>query len=703
MSVTGTAVLRITDGTTSVDLRDTGVGFWLKEWLPEIAIGKNDGVWLDSPIAPGRRMVYRQLGNAVETFTLAVGGATQDMMIRKLRKLFALLEQAVEYWTSDTQSNPVWIEAKSRHETNNRYALICNWRLTGVNDPFAQPFETNVSRLAAMDELVLVIERQHWLKNEPGTGTPTKLSAMESYNGRNFGNVDEDGIRQPTPEREVYFANLRSPANLTHIFRYDASVPSYSANLLDSALPYNIFPDPVAVGDMVYFGIESSLDDSAPFRSLVFDFSVSNDSLSVVMESYDTLGATWARLEYPYWDNLYGFGATGVGALFWRPAYEDPPGNQWGPTVINGITAWWIRFRVDGVTDITSPVQQNRDIYTISWPYVELQGGENNGDLSARLRLKFFNGSAMTSYTYFSRPCSKLIFGSRKTNRGENFTAYLNFSDKHNDSGISVDRSGDAIFVNYEAADTSMSPVGRCITIPGGNKSGAASITLDSTIADEYVGTYRAFLRGGCISDPDTYIVEMSVWLGDYQRLTSTITKDGFQEYGGPASTIDMGKITIPNIGAMNEINFKVALTTTTDELYLYDLILIPVDEFAAELYQAEPNSDGANYDQAYVGRRDVITYLGLYLDADYISFPKDSLQLILRQEESSGDDPSAGFWTPIINNEFSLMPDERLRLWFLVLQYYGTDRYQRYASYQLGGNIQIETAQRYFALRGNE
>jgi hypothetical protein len=134
-------ILKITDGTTTVNLINTGNGFLLSDWRPAIAPVKDDGVWQSNSLSDGRRMVLQRWDNVVETFVMHVRNCNQDDTIEQMQDLRRLLQSAVEYWTSEHKVSPVWIEARAPNETNTRYALIYSWKDGGDNNnPFAQPF-----------------------------------------------------------------------------------------------------------------------------------------------------------------------------------------------------------------------------------------------------------------------------------------------------------------------------------------------------------------------------------------------------------------------------------------------------------------------------------------------------------------------------------------------------------------------------------
>ena len=61
-----TAILRITDGTTIIDLLSPTTGFHLAGWEPAIAQYKGGGMFSNSPLADGRRLVDRHFDNVID-------------------------------------------------------------------------------------------------------------------------------------------------------------------------------------------------------------------------------------------------------------------------------------------------------------------------------------------------------------------------------------------------------------------------------------------------------------------------------------------------------------------------------------------------------------------------------------------------------------------------------------------------------------
>ena len=172
-----TAVLKITDGTTTVNLLDRS-GYMLSNWRRGIAGYKGGGTWQDGSLANGRQIVDKKWENVIETLELKAVGESQDMLIRYTQDLRRLLEKASDYWTTSWQDEIVWIEVKASKESNAEYAWIYHGRIPEDGNPFSQPFLQRGCK-AVMDELVLLVERGPWLGNKPGTADAMAIAGVQ--------------------------------------------------------------------------------------------------------------------------------------------------------------------------------------------------------------------------------------------------------------------------------------------------------------------------------------------------------------------------------------------------------------------------------------------------------------------------------------------------------------------------------------------
>lgn len=179
------SILRITDCLTTINLLSIYDGYLVCDWVPAVAQLKNGGVWQSSPLMDGKRLSSRNFDNAVETFTLTIKGASQDAVIDFIQSLTTMLEKATSYWTTAWQKQPVWLEARGATETNIRYAVIKGYKIEEIANPFSQPFFGNCKSL--ISKFVVVIERDHWLDQIPGTAHRIDINNQQTYVGSTVG------------------------------------------------------------------------------------------------------------------------------------------------------------------------------------------------------------------------------------------------------------------------------------------------------------------------------------------------------------------------------------------------------------------------------------------------------------------------------------------------------------------------------------
>lgn len=905
------AILAITDGTIRINLINPSSGFHLISWNPAITDYKGGGVFQNPPLADWRQLRVGKWDTAIEPMELHINGANPNGAATILQELRQLLEKANQYWTTDWQNDPVWLEAKAKCETNIRYAVIVKGRLANDRNYFDQPF---IGQIATMQNLPLQIERRAWLSNQPGTGTATNISAVQYYDsqwcidfdgsgdsiscgsdasiddlpsgangftaeawirpkssgensggrvfdksqwivataqitdnlsmsfqisaattnataravntpslysgwhhvaityndntdrlihvwidgveveyasqvaasgalssdaastlyignnsagtrcfdgciawcrlsdtvrytgtfipdelcsppaidvntvaqwnmtegsgatidnaegtaasdgaitnalwasdvnyegcGRAYGNVDSAGVREVTTANEVYITNKHNLANITDIYNYDASLTTFSSNLLDAALPTTLFPATAAAGDIVYFGINTALPDAttALFCSLVFDIATvaaATTSFTLIWEF--SRSASWNTLTVQ--DNTDSFQNSGVNSVHW----EQPP--NWQTRAVNGITAYWVRVRISALTGtFTNPTQQNRNIYSITWPYIEIQQSEIDGDITALLQLQNTivsdadgpDGSAPDLYSNY------IIAGLRSVSRGENFTPYLNCSDEQNHPDIDVTLGTNVAF----STELSLSATGRRATW---TTSGIADtmkdrvlFTINKPLAQEFFGTFHAY----------AYMITTALVATDFEYRLRIKTGTSGVSYSIPTTapktslsddlTVDMGEISIqPPIKqdgqTIDKLEIAIQGSCTADSLFthFYELILIPTDESVFECI------DNQNDDDSVIEN-------GRYLRISSL-IPK---QNIISTLHSSIDNDTLGKYQSISSGYPILQKDERQRIWFLSNQYDSSGGVDS-ALIAIAYKVQLQRNQRYLSLRG--
>lgn len=485
----------------------------------------------------------------------------------------------------------------------------------------------------------------------------------------------EDYGRSATTTDEVYITNHEKIAQLTHVFYYDASVPSYSANLLGQPRPYALFPAIPAAGDICYFGIDSNIFDAGPFSSLIFDIGTAGP-LIVAYEYWN--GAAWIPL-FPIdttTDGVSSFAVTGVNSICWVQPLD------WATGVVNGVTGYWFRIRVL-IDALLSPTQQNRNVYTISRASFDIDISQLRGDIPSLLTIYQKNISGVFPANTLWH--NNAIFGVRSLRRGSDFSAYINVGSQIK-QGISIVPGLGIVSV----ADMS-SQTGRSIYW---NPAGATSpeielirIEWNRTLAAQYIGRYRFFLRcrqsGGTAGDI-TILLRIQTYNGgayiDSRRVTMTQV--------GVWELLDFGNLTFPvgnNVGdspVINMANISVyASNLDTPDLYISDLIMIPSDEFVAEFIDTRGTATSAVAEQKR-----------LYIDS--IEYPKQMLRAFVL-DQWFGE--ILTIYTSISNGPATLQANESQRIW--VLSRRGS---VPFAEHEISCRMQIKTQARYFSMRGN-
>jgi hypothetical protein len=518
------------------------------------------------------------------------------------------------------------------------------------------------------------------------------------YLGEN-GDIFEEAVqtaitmgRAVTTNDEVYVANKRNIANLTHIKQYDASGPTYTDLFPMSSFPVDLFPDPPAAGDIVYFGIEDpNVANSGPFCNLIFDLSSAFAATSHTFVWEYSSG--WSTLTVS--DKTVAFSnLSGPSGVFW----EQP--SDWATAAIDGVTAYWVRVRLSAVSSpLDVPAQQNREIYTAILPYVDISAAQISGDIEALLQIKVTNrsdedgrgGSAPDLWS------NRIICGLREYSKGTDFQAYINISGEQNPVGVSIAATGG----NTTLIADSTAPTGfKARYNPTASPEAMATqvtISFDPTIAQDFYGKFHAFLRvhrtAGSASDFD---IQLQVTSGSGGISSTTNPK---QVQGTTAwELLDFGRIVMPaggefkstDLGDISEIRIQASAANNTPHLDIFDLVLIPVDEWAGDF------RDEANVTDSVIGSTDGILRL---LDTDSITDPKTDIKSIVRQK---GSDFITSRYKPVSPNQAILNAGVQQRLWFLAAKTSATGTSFNWISEpEMCHSIQVFKHERYLMPRG--
>ncbi len=368
-----------------------------------------------------------------------------------------------------------------------------------------------------------------------------------------------------------YVAGFDSHVSITDAYRFDASGPTWSGNLIGSPTPYLLYPEPVATGDYLYLG-NSKAETDGPFCSAVFDMGTRIDDAdwSVGTPQYYN-GVAWSPLS-GIGDETDGFSTRGISAITWQLPSDWVKADLF--SILGGtapsVNGWWVRIQATVVSAPTdSPEQNNRDIYTINKSGSVIPSGTSVGDLGAvgALTLRQING------VYDS-----VVIGSRMLGDENPFVPFIHTTNTvHNHSGIAV--SGDGA-----DASTSLWPSGerRAASVVALDEHDIV-ITLDNSVAQFYAGKFRAFCILDLVNTDDMYVT-LSYKINDVDiGIYNDAVKINMGTNNNGSVMVDIGIVNVaqnPNsvsqiIFNLNIANRKTVIASSYD---LYALALVPVD-----------------------------------------------------------------------------------------------------------------------------
>ena len=220
---------------------------------------------------------------------------------------------------------------------------------------------------------------------------------------------------------------------------------------------------------------------------------------------------------------------------------------------------------------------------------------------------------------------------------------------------------------------------------------------IDERLATEWYGTYRVFLRGkrtaGSAGDiPVKLVVKLgnSYTIFESSELTFSTTRV-FQ-------VLDFGLVTIPSDAMRSSetptnLYIEVHMESTVvgpPDVYLYDLIMMPVDECIVEINDAVRASSAAT-----AVRPDIAWYV------DSITYPKRMIRA-LRYRTTTGTYSGtvgdiSGVFQCIAGQPVQFRPNATQRIWFFALNDNTNERWNPH----LVHSATVARLARYQGLRG--
>lgn len=481
-------------------------------------------------------------------------------------------------------------------------------------------------------------------------------------------------------DADTAYVSNQFGGQISHLFYLDASGPSYSVNLLGSTPPYNLFPPVMqAAGggsqDMLYIGSDTTGLSGGPFNSVVFNIGTAANTIVAVAWEY--WNGAWVALSAsvsPYPTSSLLFMALGVMIVYFAPP------SDWAVTTVNGCTGYMIRCRLLTVGGgATSPQQSTRQVYSINTPYLEIADTQIAGDLPALAEL-LLNKSEFTA----NKP-GRALLGWRSVARGDQFSAYINVSDRNNPPGVTVASSPGF-------STSPLAPAGRYDRYNPGAVAPLAdeiTITFAHSVVDQYYGRFRLFVR----------TIQTGGVAGDFSARFA-LTVNGSTVYGETKQILDLGTTSTPCVTDLGTIdiasgeleaigvNTLVSLViqyansnVAPGTLDSYDVILLPCDELPIEVVSM------LSYN--------VNAYL---LDIDSIVNPKKLIDVSVRYPSTLYIEKK---WKAITGSPFVAPVGTQSRLWISLQSpvAYPAQIYRSYLGFLEGAFL--EKQQRYFIERG--
>jgi len=464
-----TRVLKIIDsggviaGTAGISLIDPATIIGTKGGLNNLSLSA-DQIDMETPA--------NEVG---ENLKLNLYGSSQNNAASQYQTLKKMMRKARKFFSTQHQTEPVYLQAQHANETSARYAIVKGARGISLPDLFDAPFEVD----ARIDAFGLDMVREHpWRGSVPGT-LPTPLTLTKT-----------NGTADLT---EVHLVNLGSTGTgdaLSHIFNFDTSLSAWSTNQVAATgiTLWAVSGSTPAAGDILYLGFATR----PGFNAVIPLATAGAFSADVVVEAYISAAWTALTLGTDFWfypaltsadqDNVYK--TTGENVISFAP------GANWGTVAINGVTAYWVRVRLNTVASwTTTPVSHASQIpYTQRRNYFDASASVIGGDAPPRLMPRFKAPTSGAVVTPNPNRISAIFCGAKA---GTAFESILNLHQYELPSGWAVAMGTDTA----EEADLRAPSARRATCAFTTATAMTARVTLTGTAKwASFVGTYRVLL-----------------------------------------------------------------------------------------------------------------------------------------------------------------------------------------------------------------
>lgn len=160
----------------TVNLLDSGAGYSLNEWTPNIPSLKSNGVWADSSLSDGRVLISGQNTNVIEKMIFNLSGATCTLFAAAFSDLQNMIQDARAFWDSALQPEPVYLRWWANGASGPQFALIYSI------DMDVEFLDSTLS----VARITLNIERESFWRGLPPGANPKQWSIEEYFTGQSW-------------------------------------------------------------------------------------------------------------------------------------------------------------------------------------------------------------------------------------------------------------------------------------------------------------------------------------------------------------------------------------------------------------------------------------------------------------------------------------------------------------------------------------
>jgi len=570
-------IFEITDGTDTVDLTFTAPNS-ATTFVP----GGGSQIQL-TPHAWDESINNLEATTFSERWQLVYKGGDTDELARKVDKLLKLLRKA---WLNTNsrkrQWTPVYIKQRAVGETETRWAIVY-----GSPDVMLQPymFSQSFEVMQIIKEFGVGITRGLWQSGVPGVlPDAITLDATDGPSGRSL----------------IHVPNERSDLNVASIFNFDSSLAAWSANL--SAIPnhdiWSVGGAVPAAGDIYYIG------GFRAFHNTIWNIVTAGVYDADVAIEYSDGGGGWPTLDYgdectiyPNGDENEIFKSVGDWGL------NNIGPSNWASETVNGADRYWIRLRLNAVTAwTTTPQNGTANVYFPRKPCIDIPSDAFSGSISPLLHMRYKTPDGGDDDPGFSS-MSRLVCGVRTNPR--TFVSRL-----HAYRADIVPGWARVAGIDAGGAQDPAGPRGETLEV---DFSTTDPLTVRTTITgtdklDDWRGLYRVFVRaqqaGGAAGDVSLMVRTLinSAAATSTKMDSQIVAMKGVDEGIEVVDMFDGGVLQIPFTENVSDddftgcdLIFEIHASRDTGSaatLKIYDLILIPVDEWSVELNDPISDSD---------------------------------------------------------------------------------------------------------------